>query len=90
VFKPNLLDEKIAKEITRLLRDMELSDRESDEYTKMVDNLSTLYELNHKSRFSKEQLATIAANLLGIVLVIKSEHVGVITSKAFSLVKKII
>lgn len=90
MFKKNPLDEKIAREITQLLSDMETSDRESEEYTRMVDNLSTLYELNTKSRISKDQLATIAANLLGIVLVIKSEHVGVITSKAFGLVKKII
>lgn len=90
MFKPNPLDDKIAQEISRLLSDMKDQNRYSEEYGSMVDQLTKLYELHSRSRFSKDQLATIGANLLGMILVIKAEHVGIITTKAFSLVKKIL
>ena len=38
------------------------------------------------SSVSKDAMLTVGANLLGIVLIIKHEHVNVITSKALGLV----
>lgn len=90
MFGPNPIDEKIAEEISRLLLDMRTKKRDTKEYAAMTDQLTKLYELHHKSRFNKEQAVAIGANLLGMLLVIKAEHVGIIATKAFSLVKKIV
>lgn len=62
------------------------------EYPAMVTQLDTLYSLrnaNAPKTMSTGEKATIAANLAGIILVLKHEHLGVITSKAFSLIGKL-
>lgn len=88
-FKKNEIDLALDAEITALLAKMGEQDKTSEEYAKMVDQFNKLYELRHKSRISKDALATIGANLLGILVVLQHERVHVIASKAFGFVKKI-
>jgi hypothetical protein len=59
----------------------------SDEHKKVMDAVVTLHGLMDKdpSGVSKDAMAMIAGNLLGIILIIKHEHVNVITSKALGL-----
>lgn len=91
MFQKNPIDAKLDEEILRLLISMEVEmDKQSDEYVKTVDQFNKLYELRHKSRISMETLATIGANLLGLVVIMNHERANVIASKAFALVKKII
>lgn len=61
------------------------------EYATCIDQMSRLYELKKKEtpeRVSKDTLAMVAANLLGIVLILHHEQVNVVTTKALSFVVK--
>ena len=60
----------------------------SDEHKKAMDAAVTLHDMMDEDPpgVSKDTLALIAGNLLGILLIIKHEHVNVITSKAMGLI----
>jgi hypothetical protein len=61
----------------------------SDEYAKtltIVERLHGLMDKETPSGVSKETLVTVGANLIGILLIIKHEHVNVISSKALGFV----
>jgi len=90
MFKRNQIEVKLDNEITTLLELMALEPSTSDDYAKMVEQLTKLYELRKGSRVSKETWATIGANLAGIVVLMNHERAHVIASKAFTLVKKIV
>ena len=63
----------------------------SGEYMKTLDALDKLHAMKQAekpSSVSMDTLAIVGANLLGIILIIKHEHVNVIASKAMSLVIK--
>lgn len=65
---------------------------DSDEYTKMVVNLSALYKLKEQDsskRVSADTVALIAGNIAGILLIIGHERANVVTSKALSFVMKL-
>lgn len=62
----------------------------SDEYATIVNHLHKMQEIeNKKSSRSLDPtaVATIAANLAGILMIIHHENVNVITSKALGFVK---
>jgi hypothetical protein len=63
----------------------------SEEYEKTLDSVVRIYELknNRSSAVSKDTLANVGANLLGIFMIIKHERVNVITSKALSFVTRL-
>lgn len=90
MFKKSEIETKIDEEIMRLLADLSQDvDKSSKEYASTVDQLVKLQTIRHTGGISKETWATIAANLTGIVVILGFERAGVITSKAFGLVKKI-
>lgn len=89
MFKKSEIDTKIDEEIIRMLAEIEGETKGSDDYAKMIDQLTKLHALREKNRVSKETLATIAANVAGIVVILGHERAHVIASKAFGLVKKI-
>jgi hypothetical protein len=72
-------------EIERLLKELEtITDR--DDYAKAVDNIKMLCaarEMKDPGGVSMETLLTVAANLIGVLVVLNFEKTGVITSKAF-------
>jgi hypothetical protein len=79
-------------EIDRAFRELKLKDVGTPEYVKILNVISTLTEMKEKekpSEVSKDTMATIGANLLGIFMIIKHEHVNVITSRAMSLLMRI-
>lgn len=90
MFKRNQIEVNLDNEINSLLETMDKTDKESADYTSMVVSLSKLYELRHTSRISKDTLATIGANLAGILVVLNHERAHVIASKAFGFVKKVV
>ena len=85
---PNQLQELIDQHTVELLN----NNYDNEEYARRVDQLSKLCKLQEtqspKFRVSPDTLALIAANLLGIVIVVAYEHAHVVTSKAFSSVIK--
>jgi len=64
-----------------------------DGYEARLEALKILYDLKDKNiksldRVSKDTLAVVAGNLVGLLLVLNFERVGVITSKALGFVIK--
>lgn len=88
MFKKSKIDTEIDEEILTLLAALRTC-KSPVEYAEWSEQLTKLYELRHKSRISKDTLATIAANLTGIIVILSHERANVIASKAFGLVKKI-
>jgi hypothetical protein len=74
-------------ELEYVLRNLRAQVIGSDEHKKIMDAVVTLHGLMDEDPpgVSKDTIALIAGNLLGILLIIKHEHVNVITSKALGL-----
>lgn len=63
----------------------------SEEYAQalnVVERLHKMIDKDKPSSVSKDTLITVAANLVGILLIIKHENVNVITSKALGFVMR--
>lgn len=87
--KPDLL--KLEDIIDNVIAEMAGHDADSDEYAACVKQLGALYKIraeNQPDRVSRDTVATVAANLAGIALILHYEHVHVVTSKALSFVLK--
>jgi hypothetical protein len=83
--EPSKLDQEVDR-VLDALRDQMIGTKE---YSTVLNALQDLHEMKEKEKplsVSKDTLAIIAANLLGIILIIKHEHVNVITSRAMNLV----
>jgi hypothetical protein len=67
-------------------------DAHSEEYSKIVDQLSKLYEIKaaaeRPDRVSKDTLAIVLGNLAGIIVIVGHERAHVVTSKALSFIGK--
>lgn len=84
--KKSQLDEIIEELQSEILN---VLDPQSDEYEKAVHNLETLYQIKRDREVSKEAVLGAGSNLMGILAVLNFERIGVITSKAFTLVRNI-
>jgi len=83
----NALDEEIAR-LVNLLKSTEPTE---DNYAKIADNLKVLCDAREKKNdrvISTEMLVGVAANIVGLLIVLNFEKTGVITSKAFSMLWK--
>mgnify|MGYP001209384671 CR=1 FL=1 len=83
----------LEKAIRRLHDDMQTVDPNTDQYTKMADNITKLYKLREHDtvkrwRPSPDVVLASAVNLIGIVLIIRHEDVNVISTKALGFIKK--
>lgn len=86
--KPNE-DDKLQDAIDEVYSEMAGSQSDSDEYAKMVDQLSKLYKLRRNpDRVSLDTLAIVLGNLLGIILIVGHERAHIVTSKAIGFVLK--
>jgi hypothetical protein len=86
--EPNGLQKVIDALEARLL----MTQPETDEYPKMVEQLTKLHKLNESNspkRLSPDVVATIAGNLAGILMILSYERANVVTSKALSFVLKL-
>ena len=81
----------IDVEIDRAFRELRSHEVGTQEYSKVLDIVAKLHDMKEDqkpSQVSKDTLANIGANLLGILMIIKHEHVGnFISSRAFSLIR---
>jgi hypothetical protein len=78
---PTQLDEAISE----VLSDMKGFTSDSDEYAVMVDQLVKLQSLKSCEKtqaISKDTLAIVTGNLIGIVLILSYEKTNVITTRA--------
>lgn len=77
--------------IDDLLLELQLHKGDSSEYARIVEQMEKLAKL-HKTKKSlaidPNTALTVAANIVGIILVLKHEQLNVIASKAFGLVMK--
>ena len=82
---------KLDLEIDKLVLKLKDHEPTSKEYATVVTQLSQLHKIREESRpdrLSWNTGATVAANLLGILMIVQQEHLHVITSKALPFVKK--
>lgn len=89
--KPNVEAEELNRAITNVHEHLTDYPPESPEYAAMADQLVKLYAQKKEipsNRLSNDTLAAIAANLLGIVVIVGHERANVITSKALGFVTK--
>lgn len=81
--------EQIDLEIQHVLRKLEELSPDSNEYAMAATNLKVLCEARSKKPWQliePEVLVTVAANIIGILLVLHYEQVNVVSSKAFSMI----
>jgi hypothetical protein len=67
-------------------------DASSEEYAQIVDQLTKLnaiHDAKPKDRLSKDTLAMVIGNLVGIIVIVGHERAHVITSKAVGFVGKL-
>ena len=81
-------DMLLEEEIESVLRHLKVTTVTSEEYPKMLNYLTRLYDLKGErpSSVKKDTIALIAGNLAGILLILKHERMDIITSKALSFV----
>lgn len=89
ITEPNEPKKDIDSEIEHILTQLQSLPPESDEYTTAAKNLEVLcsarsYKTN--TWLNYELLIPAAVNILGILLVLNYEKVGIVTTKAMSLV----
>lgn len=77
--------------LSRVTDAMLSTDPSTDEYMALLGQLERLTKLKAKekpSRVSRDTLAVIAANLVGILIIVAYEQKHVVTSKAFGNILK--
>lgn len=82
------LDEEIDK-LTKSLVNLEVT---SKEYTSTVEQISKLHKIRQDSKPDRPSWntgLTVAANILGIILITRYEKEHVVTSKALGFIKRI-
>lgn len=80
---------ELEKEIDDVIHQMNEWSAETEQYSKMADQLLKLYEAKSHERqrqVSADTLAVIAGNLIGIGLILNFEKLDIITSKALGFV----
>ena len=81
----------LEKEINSVLAIMATWEPSSPEYTAMTKNLEVLYKARNEEKTRKikpDTVLVVAANLLGIILILGYEETNIIRSKAMSFVLK--
>jgi hypothetical protein len=79
----------LDEQITRLLNQLANMNPADKDYAVISDNLKVLCEAREKkdpSTVSTEMLLGIAANLVGLILILNFEKTGAITSKAINFI----
>lgn len=82
----------LEKTLEELFTQMALVETDSDEYAQMADQVAKLYklkEVDSKEKLSPNTVALIAANIIGIAIIIAYEHYHPVVSKALGFVKKV-
>lgn len=82
----------IQQTIEAALKEAELYDPYSEDYTTIARNVETLAKakaLGESKKLSKDAILGAATSLAGIVAVLQYERLAVVSSKAFGLIMKV-
>lgn len=82
----------LDKAIDKVLLEMQKYSANDDEYANMVKQLGKLHTMKveeTRPRVSPDTLITVAANLVGILIIVAHEQTHVLTSKALNFVMKL-
>lgn len=83
--------DKLEKEIDRVTSSLTDEQIGSEDYDKRVSALTKLWKIKAEGkpdRISKDTMLIAGVNLLSILLILRHEHLNVITSKAMQMVPK--
>ncbi|PYS67706.1 MAG: hypothetical protein DMF69_22285 [Acidobacteria bacterium] len=78
-------DSQLEAEIDRVQTLLATKKIDSDEYATILKHLTELHKMKEAEKpspVSKDTMLTVGANILGILLIIRHEHLNVITSRA--------
>ena len=81
----------IEVELDRTLIQLKAERVTDEEYAKTLSLVERLHKMLDKEKpasVSKDTMLTVAANLVGIILILKHEHVNVISSKALGFIMR--
>ena len=81
------IESELERALTRLKSEMV----DSEDYVKALSHVERLHKMMDRekpSNVSKDTMLTVAANLIGIFLIIKHESVNVISSKAVGFIMR--
>lgn len=79
------------KQLRRLLRELETTEPNSEEYGTLVERLKKFQQMRAEDRpekLSPNTAALVVTNVLGIVMIVRHEQFNVIVSKALGFVIK--
>jgi len=82
---------RLEKSIDKLHDEILLLDDSDEILPSKMDRLEKLYELNAlvaKGKVSKDTVLIVGGNILGLLLILNFEKMGIITSKALGLIIK--
>lgn len=83
----------LQKAIDDILSEMSSVPADSDDYAKMADQLVKLYnlkEVDSKRKISRDTLAVVIGNIVGIMWIARFERENVLTSKALMFLKTLV
>lgn len=89
--RPKAEQTELDHALDRAIADLNNHEVMSKEYDALLDRIAKLAKMKEDQKpesVSKDTQAMIAANLLGILLIVGYEHAHVITSKALPFVNK--
>lgn len=92
MFRKQSANAELQDAVNRLLLEMKNTDPTSTEYATLVARLSDLTKIKPQTPLitvSQDTIATIAANLAGIWLILHYEQVNLVGSKALTFVQKL-
>jgi len=81
----------IEVELDRTLIQLKAERVTDEEYAKTLSLVERLHKMLDKEKpasVSKDTILTVGANLVGIILILKHEHVNVISSKALGFIMR--
>lgn len=80
---------QLERQIDRAIRELDNHPVGSEDYVRTLDVVTKLHKMKEEekpSSLSRDTMAIVGANLIGIIMIIKHEHVNVITSRALNLI----
>lgn len=89
MFNPSKSNAKLEKAMDELVVQLGDHPESSDEYGAILERMSKLHKIQEDRKpesISPNTALTVAANLIGIAVIVRHEHLNVITSKALSFV----
>lgn len=91
MFGPPKPKSKLEIEIDKLVLALNDYPTSSEEYGELVERLKVLHKIQDDTKpasVSPDVKLTVFANLAGILMIIRHEHINVVASKALSFVMK--